>query len=94
MKLTNGYGQKLSLHGVALYYRNINNDGMCTNIRACQIDKPLKIYVIYFIKPLRCLSIVILRSKQKKLVSSARTSNDQNFVGGEPDVFCGDSSSR
>lgn len=38
MKLTNGYGQKLSLHGVALYYRNINNDGMCTNIRACQID--------------------------------------------------------
>lgn len=27
-----------SIHGVALYYRNINNDGMCTNIRACQID--------------------------------------------------------
>lgn len=39
MKLTDGYGQKLSLHGVAdCITRNINNDGMCTNIRACQID--------------------------------------------------------
>lgn len=39
MKLTDGYGQKLSLHGVALYYSQYfkNNDGMCTNIRACQI---------------------------------------------------------